>query len=206
MEQGLTTYLQYAAGYRLKNGYRNWTGGYLDASTSGCDESMRAMGDNPYCVSTANYNQYLDHQKDGLGSVWIILSATGKPNGELVKSGDIIYLVNRHGGYLDTRGSGCQSNLLCVSVSREKDREEGTGRWKILLAKDGELGLEIPHQRGFHLLNGWNNWTGGYLDTRGTGKGTNFTGTVRNLLCVSTRAEWDGIDDPNTTAWWAERG
>jgi len=124
--------------------------------------------------------------------------------GETVKSGDIIYLQSRQGGYLDTRGSGCQDNLLCVSCSQKRDREEGTGRWKILLAEDGELGQEISLRQSFHLLNGWNNWTGGYLDTRGTGKGTNFNGTVPNLLCVSTHAEWDGIDDPNSTAWWAE--
>src|SRR5215212_9900640 len=66
--------LVYNGSYRLKNGYDRWRGGYLDPSTSGCDASMRAMGDSLYVVSTANYSGSLDYKKEGLGSLWSIQS------------------------------------------------------------------------------------------------------------------------------------
>ncbi len=184
--------LIYGVDYRLKNGWNDWRGGYLDGRQDGG-------------VTTANYNQHINPQKDGLDSVWYFVSATGKARNGPVLANDIVYLQNRNGGYLDTRGRGCNDNLLCVSLSPKQDREPGTGRWKIQLTQNDGENVEIQEQAGFHLLNGWNDWQGGHLDTRGYATGYNASGTVPLLLCVSTRDGWDGVDSPQTTMWWAER-
>ena len=34
--------------------------------------------------------------------------------------------------YLDTRGAGCEGNALCVSASSSRNRDGGSGWWKIV--------------------------------------------------------------------------
>lgn len=43
-----------------------------------------------------------------------------------------------------------------------------------------------------HLEDGWNNWNGGYLYTRGE---------EHACLCVSTHDTWNENDDPATAQW-----
>ena len=198
----------YGQVYRIKNGYQRWRG-YLNANDSGPYSNIPPGPDGLHCVSTRDYNQNYDPQTDTPNSLWKLLSATGKPDGSPVLSGDIVHIQNQGvpfgqdfmGGFLDTRGEGCQDNFLCVSTSKSKDRYLGSGSWKILINKPGsgaaEAGEQIGEQVGFHLLNGANGFNGGYLDTRGTG-------LYGDLCLVSTRSVWDGVDDPNTTAWWCE--
>jgi hypothetical protein len=195
-----TNYLTYGGSYCILNGYAKFSGGgYLDVRGERCN-------DNLLCVSTRWLPPDWSTQKDGHSMVWKILSAEGKPDWSHVMANDVIYLQNQYpyhpdamGGYLDTRGGGCQDNHLCVSTSVAKDRESGTGRWKIQLTEAGGE-REVPLYFGavggseVHLLNGWNNWTGGYLDTRGEK-------CQDNLLCVSTHKTWNGQDDPLTTLW-----
>ncbi|MCY7349743.1 MAG: hypothetical protein LH606_03635 [Cytophagaceae bacterium] len=197
------TYLVYGQKYQILNGYQNFSGGYLVASVDGCPPNGEAMGNDDvsmHCVSTIVYPELWDYHKHLFGTVWTILSATGKEGPVLLN--DTIYLragfvvgqqkvaPDAEGGYLDTRGKGCQGNHLCVSTRANSNRNLGTASWSIVINEPGggvlsagviERGAEV------HLQNGWDNWQGGFLETRGEG----CTG---NKLCVSTRKEWNGGD------------
>lgn len=113
--------LKYGQTYKLVNGYQNSQGGYLDTRGRGCEENL-------LCVSTSSGSD----RDSGSGS-WKIVSKTGKTG--VVKSFDDVYLQNQYqgnGGYLDTRGRGCESNLLCVSTAFDLDRYSGSGTWKFV--------------------------------------------------------------------------
>lgn len=173
--------LRYGTIYRIKNGYQNWEGGYLDT----CGHA--SCGNNLYEVSTSGSFDR-DH---GSGS-WKIVSATGKANGEPVMALDLIHLQNQYGdcGYLDTCGhADCGGNLYEVSVARTPNRDGGTGTWKII----PEHGGEVQEEDVVHLQNGYDNWNGGFLDTCG------HADCGGNLYEVSTSARFnrDGL----TTQW-----
>ena len=197
--------LMYGQKYQILSGYEGFSGGYLTASSGGCYSNLRAMGDNLNCVSTMVYPEQWTSQKYGDGSLWKIISATGRTDGSPVMFNDIIYLragfppdqkrfgPDAGGGYLETRGYGCQDNLLCVSTGPTPKREAS---WKILLTEPGGGGVqdEGEVQRGsseIHLQNGFDDWKGGYLDTRGEG-------CQGNKLCVSTRENWNRENDGTT--------
>jgi hypothetical protein len=102
--------------------------------------------------------------------------------------GDVIHLhagqangqqrvgLDQLGGYLDTCGGPCQDNPYCVSTSGTTNRDRGSGSWRILLTEGGQGGGHVNYGQDVHLQNGFNNWSGGYLDTRGSEGG---------YLCVS---------------------
>lgn len=172
--------LTYGTLYRIQNGYGGWKGGYLDTRGEGCE-------DNYLCVSTAT-----SFDRDNGSGTWQILSATGKAEGEPVLANDLIYLLNKYqddGGYLDTRGEGCESNLLCVSTAKTSNRDQGSGTWRIITDSPGG---KVQEDELVHLLNGYADFTGGFLDTRGSG-------CESNLLCVSTSATWNR--DSGSTHW-----
>lgn len=187
--------MKYGGDYRLKNGYRlkggwdDWKAGDLDANPE--DDA----------VYTTNYNQPFDYHIDGLTSVWYIESATD-PNkrNEPVLTNDVIYIYLVSGGsvrYLATARRGCNDNLWCVSVAPGKHSE--TGRWRIRI-NDSDEAVEIGDGVAFHLQSARDDWSGGYLGTRGYAQGNNFTGKLPRLLSVSTYAGWDGGD--NRSATW----
>jgi hypothetical protein len=168
--------LIYGTDYHIQNGYNNWSGGWLDTRGEGCESNL-------LCVSTATSNE-----RAGFSGTWKILSATGKSTGDPVMVNDIIYLQNQYpadpdvlGGWLDTRGEECESNLLCVSTAKVTNRFSGSGSWRILTDAGGG---EVQLGSVVHLMNGYNEWQGGWLDTRGGG-------CESNLLCVSTSANWN---------------
>lgn len=103
----------------LQNQYG--TKSYLGTRGAGCKS-------NPYCVSTA----YLF----GNAIEWIIMSATGKANGEQLTSHEPVHFQN-HGffSFLDTRGASCQSNIYCVSAASSPDRSQLSGTWIMIKHK-----------------------------------------------------------------------
>ena len=181
--------LKYGRLYHIQNGFNTWKGGYLDTRGGGCE-------DNALCVSTAASP---DRQPGALTGKWKIVSAaaTPKADGQPVLSGDLIHLQNQydHNGqktWLDTRGRGCQDNFLCVSTATSKDRDQGSGTWRIILDSGGG---EVPEGEGHvHLQNIYKGSPalGGFLDTRGSG-------CAENLLCVSTSSTWER--DLESTHW-----
>lgn len=167
--------LVYGTAYYLKNGYANWSGGYLDTAYSGCER-------NAMCVSTA-----VSKARDQNSGSWVIKSAQGKADGSPVMPGDKVYLKNlyplagdpeppygRFGGYLDTRGSGCEGNVLCVSTSLAMDGDSST--WTVEIDR-----FNVYLGQAVRLRNGHDN---SYLDTRSSG-------CEGNLMCVSTSASAD---------------
>jgi hypothetical protein len=178
----LSAQLKYGDVIHLQNGWNNYKGGFLD--TKGFQKDFEKTG-NYLCVSTATKSD-----RDGGSGSWVITSASGKPNGSPVLFNDDIYLLNKwqnNGGYLDTKGFQKDfektGNHLCVSTAKVSKRDGGSGTWKILSKSGGGAGSPVTVNSEIMLQNGWNRFTGGYLDTRGFQKDWEKTG---NLLCVST--------------------
>jgi hypothetical protein len=172
--------LTYGTLYRIQNGYNGWMGGYLDTRGNGC-------AGNVLCVSTAT-----SFDRDQGSGTWQILSATGTPQGQPVVANDLVFLLNQYqgnGGYLDTRTAGCEGNLLCVSTAETSNRDQGSGTWRIITDSSGG---NVQEDEVVHLLNGYANFTGGFLDTRGAG-------CKENLYCVSTSENWNR--DTGSTYW-----
>jgi metallopeptidase family M12-like protein len=93
---------------------------YLDTRERGCNG-------NDYCVSVAN-----SQRRDGLSGTWKIVLMPLHNGAALQGNDNFVYLVNQYNpsaGYLDTRGHGCQGNLLCVSTTSIPDRDDGSSRW-----------------------------------------------------------------------------
>ena len=171
--------LVYGSNYHIQNGFGEWTGGFLDTRGRGCE-------DNFLCVSTA-----AGFDRASGSGTWQLLSATGKETGATVMPNDLVYLLNQYGGnggFLDTRGRGCEDNLLCVSTAESSNRDGGSGTWRIFTDTDGEVG----ENQTVHLLNGYDDFKGGFLDTRGRD-------CESNLLCVSTTCGWNR--DSGSTLW-----
>ncbi|MBK8565119.1 MAG: hypothetical protein IPN76_17715 [Saprospiraceae bacterium] len=178
----------------LQNGWSQYMGGYLD--TRGYQKDYEKTG-NFLCVSTAE----VKNRAEGTGS-WKIMSATGKKEGSPVLANDDVYLFNQwngNGGYLDTKGYQKDfektGNHLCVSTATSNNRDIGSGTWKILSATGSAAGTPITENVEIHLQNGWNNFSGGYLDTRGYQKEYEKTG---NYLCVSTATDKNRSDGSGT--------
>ncbi len=171
--------LQYGVPYHIQDGVSSWKGGYLDTRGAGCEG-------NRLCVSTASTST-----RDGKSGTWIIRSKTGKTEGAVLCNDDV-YLENQYndGGYLDTRGSGCQDNAYCVSTAIGTDRDAGSGTWRLI--PDSCPSGTIPTNEPVHLLNGYRGFNGGFLDVRGSG-------CEGNLFCVSTTSPWNR--DNGSTVW-----
>jgi len=167
--------------YSIQNGYAKWAGGYLDVRGAGCQ-------DNVYCVSTAT-----TPLRDRHSGLWVIKSAEHKPDGSPVNCNDKIFLVNQYsdpGTFLDARGSGCQSNKLCVSTANTSDRDNGSGTW-LIIPDQCHTGT-IAEGMTVRLLNGFADFAGGFLDVRGSG-------CQDNLFCVSTSENYNR--DNGSTTW-----
>lgn len=174
--------IRYGDVIHLQNGWNNYGGGYLD--TRGYQKDYAKTG-NFLCVSTAT-----SQKRDGGSGSWKIMSATGKSDGSPVLVNDEVYLLNQwnnNGGYLDTRGYQKDfektGNHLCVSTATSQKRDGKSGTWKILSATGSPANTPVMENAELHFQNGWNNYGGGYLDTRGYQKDYAKTG---NHLCVST--------------------
>ncbi len=173
--------LKYGEIYNIQNGYAGFKGGFLDTRATGCQGNV-------YCVSTATST----NRDSGSGS-WKIVSKKGSAdNGKPVLANDEFYLQNQYGNatYLDTRGAGCNDDKYCVSTATSTNRDIGSGTWKIIPsnAKDGfvTLAQEVV------LQNGYANFQGGFLDTRGAG-------CQSNAYCVSTAI--GPTRDSGSTLW-----
>ena len=63
----------------------------------------------------------------------MIRSESGERDGRALHVNDTVFLqnayMNLNGGYLDTRGAGCENNYLCVSTSQSQDRDNGSTWW-----------------------------------------------------------------------------
>lgn len=176
--------LKYGQTYNLQNGYQSWQGGYLDTNGAGCQS-------NKLCVSTSPKSDRAG-QKTG---TWKIVSASGAAAGTNVKCGDELYLQNQYqgdGGYLDTNSTCGDGKLYCVSTAAKSDRAgQKTGTWKIMpqSCPSGVVDTGQP----VLLLNAYNNWKGGFLETNGAG-------CQGNVYCVSTNAGWNRANQ--NTAFW----
>lgn len=172
--------LRYGSIYSIINQWGEGNGGYLDTRGSGCE-------DNYLCVSTSESPDRLSEHS----AYWKILSGVGKNDGDIVEGGDLIHLQNQYnegnGGYLDTRGSGCEDNYLCVSTAYGKDRDQKSGLWRIVTYKNAP----VRQDEDVYLHDEYRG-NGGYLDTRGGG-------CEDNLLCVSTNQHYDR--ESGTSKW-----
>jgi hypothetical protein len=153
--------LKYGDRIHLQNGYNNWQGGYLDTNGHASNSGAK------YEVSTT------DTPNRGTGTgTWEILSASGKPAGTAVVTGDLIYLRNLYGGdggYLDTNNHATtdQKNAggkYDVSTSQNRDRAEGTGRWRIFAQTSSPLDQSVRVGDTVHLFNAYDD-NGGFLET-----------------------------------------
>ena len=174
--------IRYGDVIHLQNGWNNYQGGYLD--TRGFQKDFEKTG-NHLCTSTA-----LSPKREDRSGTWQIMSATGKKSGSAVLVGDQVFLQNMwkgQGGFLDTRGYQKDyektGNHLCVSTALTSNRSPGSGTWKISSATNSPAGTPVTEYSEIHLQNAWNNFTGGYLDTKGYQKDFEKTG---NHLCTST--------------------
>ncbi|WP_437817647.1 hypothetical protein [Sorangium sp. So ce1078] len=161
--------LKYGDKIHIQNGYQNWQGGYLDS----CNQSTTGI---KYDVSTSD----TPTRAAGTGT-WEIISATGKPSGADVLSGDVIYLKNLYGGdggYLDACGNASPAPCIYqVGTAAQQDRAGiGTAKWKVL-AKSSYPGdkkvreLDVVH---FFNTTTHNNAPGGFLDTYGGAIGNKY--------------------------------
>jgi len=165
-----TTFLLiYGGTYFVQNGYNNWEGGYLDTQGVGCEGKLP-------CISTANRSGRVNLQT----RMWKIVSATGKQNGTAVLVNDEIYLQNL-GGYLDTKGVGCEGNLVCVSTASSPNGANlQTRTWKIVSATGKQNGTAVLVNDEIYLQNLYPYRTGmlgGYLDIKGVGSSVSTAGT-----------------------------
>ncbi|QFS51387.1 LysM peptidoglycan-binding domain-containing protein [Nostoc sphaeroides] len=92
---------------------------------------------------------------------------------------------NWEGGYLDTKGVGCEGKLPCISTANRSGRVNlQTRMWKIVSATGKQNGTAVLVNDEIYLQN---LYLGGYLDTKGVGcKG--------NLVCVSTASSPNGAN------------
>ena len=130
-------------------------GGFLDTSGQGCQ-------DNLLCVATSSSS----NRDSGSGTWRIELTAAAASVGSTVNSGDGFTLkngsANFNGGYLDTRGIGCQNNLLCVSTASVINRDNGSGTWKASVPPPPAA---LVYGQTYYLQNGYQDFRRGATST-----------------------------------------
>ncbi|MEW2489472.1 hypothetical protein [Streptomyces sp. NPDC048411] len=155
--------LHYADRIHLQNLYQG-DGGYLD--TNGSSNLAGAK----YAVSTAT----VSNRGEGTGT-WEIVSGSCKKAGDIVLSGDVVYLRNLYlgnGGYLDVNGQATSTQktyggLFDVSTAWGKDRDENSSRWQIF---DQSASPQDGAVRFNDTVQLWNTYhgRGGFLETNHT--------------------------------------
>jgi len=106
--------------FYLQNQYA--AGTYLDTRGYGCN-------DDKYCVSTATTTN-----RDSGSGTWRIIPNSGN-GGQILKNQPVVLLngyAGFRGGFLDTRGAGCQDNAFCVSTTGSVNRDSGSTIWKFV--------------------------------------------------------------------------
>ncbi len=172
---------------QLQNQYG--AGSYLDTYGYGTAPGSK------YAVSTTD-----DPGRIAIGtSRWQVVSATGRPPGSDVLSGDSIYLVNQYagdgasGGYLDVNGfSNVPTAWYSVSTTATKNRDGDSGKWRITAADSSPQDGLIRNGNTVHLQSEYGG-NGGFLDTNGL----NPTG---NKYGVSTNPYWNR-SNASTATW-----
>jgi hypothetical protein len=150
--------LKYGDKVHLQNGFDNWQGGYLDVY-------VPLPAPNKHKVSTSD-----SKNRDSGSGTWEIMSATGKAVGAEVLIGDAIHLRNLwtgDGGYLDVCGLPPAPNKHAVVTSDSANRDRGSGTWRVYTAASSLPNSKVRKGDPVHLLNGFDNWQGGYLDVLG---------------------------------------
>jgi len=151
--------LKYGDKVHLQNGFAGRQGGYLDV-----------YGNVPAPSKYGVFTSDSKHRNPGSGT-WEIMSATGKAVGAEVLINDVIHLRNLYagnGGYLDAFGpADCPGNKYGVFTSDSKNRGGGTGSWRVYAWGSSPADSKVREGTPVHLLNGYSNWQGGYLDACG---------------------------------------
>ena len=93
---------------------------YLDTRDPGCKGNV-------YCVSASN-----TETRGGATGTWTLTSSDGKSG--VVQFGETVHLQNGFGSkpYLDTRSTGCEGNVYCVSAANSKTRDGASGAWTVM--------------------------------------------------------------------------
>jgi hypothetical protein len=181
--------LKYGDRVHLQNGFSGWQGGYLDTNAPSSDSGA------VYQVSTTDTpTRGVDGRGMGSGT-WEILSATGKNTGDLVLSGDVIYLRNLFGSgtWLDTNGHAdatqkTAGGKLNVLTSSAQDRAPGSGRWRVTAKTSSPQDQSVRYNDVVHLWNLWGD-NGGFLETNGG------TTSIGGKYDVCTNAYWNRSGD-----------
>jgi hypothetical protein len=124
----------------------------------------------------APVKQYESWNDDGRQQ-WQLISVPAPPApvptlAGVLKYGDKVHLQNGYanwqGGYLDTYGNEPAPKRYGVFTTNSQDRAgQGTGSWRVCAAGSSPPDSKVREGTLVHLLNGYANWQGGYLDTYG---------------------------------------
>ena len=107
--------------------------------------------------------------------------------------GSLITLANGSTSqWLDTNGSGGAG--LNVTTASSPNRDNGSGSWLIL--SDQGRGGAVYHGDIVHLINGWSNFQGAWLDTNGWS-------VVQESIAVATAPNWNR--DTGSGSWKISR-
>ncbi|MFE7403762.1 hypothetical protein [Streptomyces sp. NPDC057557] len=166
----------------LQNQLNGGSGGYLEI----------------YTTSTAPGASYtVDTTPTDRGSntaTWRVVSASGRPQGSAVRSGDAIYLVNAYSTgnfYLDVNTyQDRPAAWWDVSVTTTKNRDGDSGKWRITAETSNPVDGVVRSGDKIHLESLYEG-NGGFLDINGLG-GPGYD--------VSTTTYWDR--NGNGTATW----
>lgn len=177
--------LQYGDLVVFQSQYDGSQGGYLDT------RDASTAPDALYDVSTA-----VSHDRDDGSGTWRLMSATSKPDGSDVVSGDVVYLFNQYrgfGGYLDVNGaSSLPGARYDVTTTATKDRDDGSGRWRVFATTSVPTDGRVREGDILHLLSDFGGAAGGFLDVNGpAGNG--------NLYAVATSPYSDR--EPYSGSW-----
>jgi hypothetical protein len=150
--------LKYGDVINLENGYKEWTGGYLDSYGESPDPNM------VYNVLTSE--KINRSEKTGK---WMVESDGSKNIGDEVTVGDVIYLKNQFGKetYLGICGGANKPNKYGVYTADKEKRPLETMQWVILSETGEPLDGKIRDSDVLMLLNCFSDNKGGYLDSMG---------------------------------------
>jgi len=159
---------------------------YLNTKNSGCEG-------NALCVSTTFESSSIVRDDDDIE--WKIICSGGDISQPVSLQSQQEY--NGQYTYLDTRSSGCEDNVYCVSTSYESNRHSGSGKWAFETLDGLPTHQLSTYQYGdiFYVKNQYPyNGQPTYLDVR-------QSGCENNALCVSTSDQADRRPGTRTGQW-----